>query len=99
MLRESTSVTDALATDHASDRALISAASVSRRCDVNVFESAMPSMRASLPRITAAAYTGPASGPRPASSTPQMSRSGILPLQNGKHRVGGLLGGGLPQQV
>ena len=48
----------------------ISGASASRRFSESILESARPSGMAFGSRITAAAITGPASGPRPASSTP-----------------------------
>src|SRR5512135_2364450 len=54
----------------------IAAASCSRRRRVSCFESSTPSRRgASGVRRTAAATTGPASGPRPASSTPASRRT------------------------
>src|ERR1700681_2490220 len=52
------------------------ASSTSRRAAVRIFESASPRMRRAGSRITAATTTGPASGPRPASSTPAVSRGG-----------------------
>jgi hypothetical protein len=73
MLIRSISSTLAEAMDQAMARSLMRAASTSRRSAVRTLESASPLMRRFLSRITAAAYTGPASGPRPASSTPQTS--------------------------
>ena len=52
----------------------LSGASSSRLASVSFFESRRPSSARAGSRITAAANTGPASGPRPASSTPQMIR-------------------------
>ena len=74
MLSSSISSTLAHATDHASARSLIRGARASRFFAVNFFESASPSIGRSGSRITAAAQTGPASGPRPASSTPAVRR-------------------------
>ena len=44
-----------------------------RFLSVSFFESFRPGITSSGGKITAAAQTGPASGPRPASSTPQTS--------------------------
>jgi len=57
---------------HASALALICPASASRRSAVSFLESRKPLIGFSGSSITAAANTGPANGPRPASSTPQM---------------------------
>jgi hypothetical protein len=70
MLMRSISSTVACATAQAIARSLMRPASTSRRSGASTLESARPLMRRFLSRITAAAYTGPASGPRPASSTP-----------------------------
>src|SRR5690348_6907071 len=51
-----------------------------RRSAVSFLESSMPAGRG-LHSTTAAATTGPASGPRPASSTPATSSSGAQPAQ------------------
>ena len=72
MFSWSISATEALAIDQPAARSRISSASVSRRAADSFFESRRPSIGRSTSRTTAAAYTGPASGPRPASSTPQM---------------------------
>jgi len=58
------------ATAQAIARLRIEPASTSRRSGVSSFESRSPRTGRSGSRITAAATTGPASGPRPASSTP-----------------------------
>ena len=50
--------------------ARISSNSFSRRASVSFFESARPAIGRRSSRMTAAATTGPTSGPRPASSTP-----------------------------
>nr|WP_268969025.1 hypothetical protein [Tepidiphilus baoligensis] len=71
MFHSSISEADASATAQASALARISAASRSRRLGLSFFESFKPDSEAPGGRITAAATTGPASGPRPASSTPQ----------------------------
>jgi hypothetical protein len=57
-------------TDHASAFAVISSNSFSRFFSLSFFESFSPSMTIPAGRMTAAAHTGPATGPRPASSTP-----------------------------
>ena len=59
------------AVEQATARALISISSSSRRSCVSALESSMPTGMSSGSRITAPAETGPAHGPRPASSTPQ----------------------------
>src|SRR3954468_16895938 len=93
MLRRSISSTVAKAMDHAIARSFILSAKTSRRSGVSTLESSSPLMRRAGLRITAAAYTGPASGPRPASSTPQ-TRTLAEDIQ---HRVGGFLRGVLAQ--
>src|SRR5258706_764042 len=55
--------------------ARISAASSARVAGSRRLESSTPGIAGSLANITAAATTGPASGPTPASSTPAMSRT------------------------
>src|SRR3569833_938504 len=70
MLSVSISSPSACATAQASAFSLISISSASRRCSVSSLESARPSMGRAGSSITAAAVTVPASGPRPASSTP-----------------------------
>src|SRR5262249_39974263 len=73
MLRLSISPTDAKPTPQATALALISTSSASRVLAVSFLESSSPlGMRRgfSTSRITAAAHTGPAHRPRPASSTP-----------------------------
>jgi hypothetical protein len=52
-------------------------ASSSRRASVSFLESRRPSIGRFGSRMTAAANTGPASGPRPASSTPQTMSSSV----------------------
>src|SRR5439155_14125595 len=59
-----------IATATASARSWMTTKSSSRRSGESTFESATPRMRCSGVTTTAAATTGPASGPRPASSTP-----------------------------
>ena len=53
-----------------SQRAMTSSAKAARRRAVSFLESFRPSGMQLTSRITAAAVTGPASGPRPTSSTP-----------------------------
>ena len=53
-------------------RAVMMSNRASRFFSVSFLESFRPEMSSSRGRMTAAAYTGPASGPRPASSTPQI---------------------------
>ena len=60
-----------LATDQASAVSVMTLYRASRFFSVSFFESFRPSMTHSRGKITAAAYTGPISGPAPASSTPQ----------------------------
>ena len=60
-----------LATDQARAVSVMTLYRASRFFSVSFFESFRPSIRQSGGRITAAAYTGPISGPAPASSTPQ----------------------------
>jgi len=71
MLMRSISAALASAMHQASAFSLISAASASRRFSVSFLESLRPAIGRAGSRITAAAVTGPASGPRPASSMPQ----------------------------
>ena len=54
----------------ATARARMTASNSSRSSGVRSFESFTPSIRVPGPKMTAAATTGPASGPRPASSSP-----------------------------
>src|SRR3954467_13511276 len=104
MLIRSISSTVAWATDQATARSLMRPARTSRRSGVSTFESARPLIRRFLSRITAAAYPGPASGPRPASSTQHTVTLSIsfFPysplLQYSKDRFGGLLRRILPQK-
>ena len=62
------------ATLYASASAQIRSNSASRRLGDSFLESFSPSSTSPGGRITAAAYTGPASGPAPASSTPHTRR-------------------------
>ena len=71
MFSSSISRAEAKPTPQAIARALISGSSAIRRFSVRALESSMPGGRSSGFRITAPAETGPAHGPRPASSTPQ----------------------------
>ncbi len=75
MLSESISASEHSAIDHANAFVLIWIASASRRASVSFLESRRPSIGLAGSNITAAAKTGPAKGPRPASSTPQMRSS------------------------
>jgi len=59
-----------------SAQAVSLARSASRRAASSFLESLRPSGQFEMSIMTAAATTGPASGPRPASSTPQTSREG-----------------------
>src|SRR5579859_3880292 len=95
MFSRSISSTVANATDQAVARSLMRSARSSRRSGVSTFESARPLMRRAGLRITAAAWTGPASGPLPASSTPQTSSS----ADDAEDRIGGLLRGVLAQEL
>jgi len=84
MFRLSISSTLAQATDQASAFFLMMPASRSRSRTLKTLESAIPAgARRPGSNTTAAAQTGPASGPRPASSTPQIRRAaataGALP--------------------
>src|SRR5512143_1121804 len=81
MFSRSMSSTPIAITLKASARERILASSFSRRAAVRIFESASPLMRRRGSRITAATTTGPASGPRPASSTPATRPSGSI-MQN-----------------
>ncbi len=74
MLSPSISSTAAMPTLQASALSWINWASVSRRASGSILESASPSIGRLASRITAAATTGPASGPRPASSTPATTK-------------------------
>src|SRR5579884_769307 len=73
MLCRSMSSTLTSTTLNASARSRMRAASAARRAGPSTFESASPRMRRAGSSITAATTTGPASGPRPASSTPAVS--------------------------
>src|SRR5205814_2936213 len=95
MFSRSISSTVEKATAQAVARSLMRAASTSRRSGVSIFESARPLMRRAGSRMTAAAYTGPASGPRPASSMPQISTL----FEDAEDGIGGLLRGVLPQKL
>ena len=53
----------------------------SLRDDVSRFESPIPGIVSPLTKTTAAATTGPASGPRPTSSTPATRRIKVGPSQ------------------
>ncbi len=70
MLTASISAAVEKPTATASARAMIASNSFSRASGVKSFESLRPRGRFCGSRMTAAAATGPASGPRPASSTP-----------------------------
>src|SRR4051812_37942670 len=80
MLMRSMSSTPIVTILNAMARSRIRAASTSRRSGVSTLESASPLMRRAGSRITAATTTGPANGPRPASSTPAI-RSLMYGLQ------------------
>src|SRR5216110_1583502 len=70
MLRRSISSGSTTPRPTATARRRISTSSRSRRAAVRTFESATPSRRVPGGKTTAAATTGPASGPMPTSSTP-----------------------------
>src|SRR5678816_775563 len=102
MLMVSISSTLATATDQASARSRISSARRSRAASVRTLESASPSMGLAGSRTTAAAKTLPASGPRPASSTPHSSAGtggkffgtgivGVVAVQVRRERLGDAL--------
>src|SRR5438874_3311812 len=95
MFNRSISSTLAQATDQAIARSLMRLARTSRRSGVSTLESASPRMPRAGFRMTAAAYTGPASGPRPASSMPQISTL----FEDAEDGIGGLLRGVLPQKL
>src|SRR5690554_4285291 len=77
ILSWSISATLALAMHQARARSRISTANASRRAALRRLESFRPSIGLVSSRITAAANTGPARGPRPASSTPAHNTVGI----------------------
>src|SRR5258706_5652747 len=95
MLRLAISSTEAKPTAQATALALISTSSASRVLTESFLESSKPLGTFFGLRITAPALTGPAHGPRPASSTPQtrppmkaFSSSMVGPLAiSGLHRV------------
>ena len=70
VLIASISAASAQAIDQANDLSRISLAMCVRRDSLSAFESANPVIGIDASKITAAATTGPASGPRPTSSTP-----------------------------
>ncbi len=74
MLRRSISSTLAAAMAQLRAWDLISGARASRLFSLRVLESASPAIGCLGSSMTAAAMTGPAHGPRPASSTPAISR-------------------------
>src|SRR5438094_3821469 len=74
MLRRSISSGSTTPRPTATARRRISTSSRSRRAAVRTFESATPSRRVPGGKTTAAATTGPASGPMPTSSTPATCR-------------------------
>src|SRR5262249_29163609 len=83
MFRLSISSTEACAIANAIARSLIFTESSSLISAVKSFESFNPRIFRSGFRMTAAAYTGPASGPRPASPPPHpLSASAIHHSQN-----------------
>ena len=76
MLRRSISPQSASATDQrTSPWPVRNSKSASRRDALSFFESSRPGQTKPAGRITAAAATGPASGPRPASSIPAIQRT------------------------
>ena len=77
MLRLSISSTLAHAIEQHRALAWISSKSCSRRVALSFLESASPLMGCRSSKMTAAANTGPASGPRPASSTPASKQAGV----------------------
>src|SRR5690554_943506 len=103
MLISSISAGVACATANASALRRISRASHVRSSSSSCFESFSPRMRRLRSSTTAAATTGPASGPRPASSTPAIVASedtngrkpvrpvtsGLLALLRDEYRYGG----------
>ena len=97
MLMASISSTVASAIAQASAFSRISMASRSRRAAESFFESARPTIGRAGSRITAAATTGPASGPRPASSTPQIMpepmTEAAIPRQQLSRRCSGAIAG------
>src|SRR5688572_16801651 len=95
MLRRSISSTLACATALASARSTTMRANASRCSALSSFESLRPLIARAGTRITAAANTGPASGPRPASSTPQMLSAAAI--DDAQDRGGGLLRRVLPE--
>ncbi len=78
MFSASISAWDAQPMLQATARALMTAAAAVLSSGSRAFESSRMSRGKSAGRMTAAAVTGPASGPRPASSTPQESSQSII---------------------
>ena len=74
MLKRSISRESAMPTAQEADCSLIQSARRSRFLAVSSFESLMSGLKAPGSKTTAAATTGPASGPRPTSSTPATHR-------------------------
>src|SRR3989442_9878672 len=79
----------------ATARRRISTSSRSRRAAVRTFESATPSRRVPGGKTTAAATTGPASGPMPTSSTPATCR--MPTRQRSVSRCGAAVAGPRPR--
>jgi len=82
ILNSSISSTLATAIDQLRACPLISLARLSRLSLLSIFESARPSIGCCGSRITAAATTGPAKGPRPASSMPAIKLFIIIYLRH-----------------
>src|SRR5690349_180069 len=76
MFSSSISCTLAMPTEQHRAFSRILSYSLSRCSAVSCLESFRPRMRLLSSRMTAAATTGPASGPRPASSTPAINPTG-----------------------
>ena len=75
IFRRSISPESATPTAQEAARSLIQPARSSRFLALNSFESLMSGLKMPGSKTTAAATTGPARGPRPASSTPAMRRN------------------------
>ena len=88
MLTASISAAVEKPTATASARAMIASNSFSRASGVKSFESLRPRGRFCGSRMTAAAATGPASGPRPASSTPATGQTPRFKSRRSRREIG-----------
>ena len=65
---------------------------IARFFALKTFESSRPRMGRARSRMTAAATTGPASGPRPASSQPATGKMPLLRARRSRRKVGRRIG-------